>query len=58
MNRTNKIAGYIFNALLGLVIAWLIISFFDIVAHNMDGANYGKYLEWNFLMVLENLIRG
>ena len=38
--------------------AWMAVSFFDINSHNMQGANYGDFLEWNFFIVLKNLIRG
>ncbi len=36
--------------LLGL---WMLISFFDIITHNIESyRGYGEYLEWNFFTVM------
>ena len=50
------IAIYVALLLFGV---WLFVSFVDVISHNLDSCkNYAEYLDWNFFVVLENLIRG
>ncbi len=42
-----------------LVLAWWVISFFDIISHNtFIDESYGKYFDWNFFIILKNFVEG
>lgn len=54
-----KAIGWIVTILAITMWLWIIISYFDIVAHNIESRHgYGGYLEWNFFTAMEDLIRG
>ena len=49
-----KFAVFAFFSLYG---AWMLISFFDIISHNMEGYDgYAQYLDWNFFCVMPRFI--
>ena len=58
MTKTYRALAFFLALGAVLLGAWMAVSFFDINSHNMQGANYGDFLEWNFFIVLKNLIRG
>ena len=59
MEKALKIIGIAFAVLSVLLGAWMLISYIDIISHNVESfEGYGEYLSWNFFTVLEKLVRG
>ncbi len=58
-NKIYRAAVWILTIICTLIGFWMLISFFDIVTHNMESyAGYGEYLEWNFFTTMWDVIRG
>lgn len=52
MYKTLKFVGAVLYILVILFEAWVAISFFDIITHDLEGMkNFGQYLDWNFFVI-------
>ena len=48
---------WVFTFLAALFGLWLILSFFDIVTHNIESyKNYAQYQPWNFFILAQEFL--